>query len=339
MEPPPVQYVTTSDGYNIAYTVCGEGRPLIFLPFGFNHVERVWSQGSGVRLWLEGLALRFRLVQYDGRGQGLSTRGLPESTTIADLGRDLEAVVQRLRFERFGLYATGVKSHFAIRYAIEHPERVDALILHCCPADGSRLGSALYSSVLDEDWELYLRTRSPAGLTLDQLAENLDYLRQSTNEADFKTRSRAERTSNVQPFLPDLAVPTLVLHPRDYIEIRTEDSAKVAALIPDARLVLIDGAWLMGDVNQGLAAIDEFLASLPSREAPIPARASDAAPDGLSQREVEVLRLIAAGKSNPQIADELVISINTVQRHVSNILGKTGLANRTEAAGYARDKA
>jgi DNA-binding NarL/FixJ family response regulator len=59
------------------------------------------------------------------------------------------------------------------------------------------------------------------------------------------------------------------------------------------------------------------------------------APDGLSAREVEVLRLIAVGKSNPQIAGELVISLNTVQRHVSNILAKTGLANRTEAASYA----
>jgi DNA-binding NarL/FixJ family response regulator len=61
-------------------------------------------------------------------------------------------------------------------------------------------------------------------------------------------------------------------------------------------------------------------------------------PDGLSGREVEVLRLIAAGRSNPQIAEELVISLNTVQRHVSNILAKTGAANRTEAAVYARDK-
>jgi DNA-binding CsgD family transcriptional regulator len=61
-------------------------------------------------------------------------------------------------------------------------------------------------------------------------------------------------------------------------------------------------------------------------------------PGHLSQRELEVLRLIAAGRSNPQIAEELVISLNTVQRHVSNILAKTGAANRTEAALYARDK-
>jgi DNA-binding CsgD family transcriptional regulator len=58
-------------------------------------------------------------------------------------------------------------------------------------------------------------------------------------------------------------------------------------------------------------------------------------PDGLSEREAEVLRLVAAGKSNAQIADDLVISVNTVQRHVGSILSKTGLANRTQAASYA----
>ncbi len=50
---------------------------------------------------------------------------------------------------------------------------------------------------------------------------------------------------------------------------------------------------------------------------------------------MEVLRLTEAGKSNQQIADELVISVNTVIRHVSNIFAKTGAANRTEAGAYA----
>ena len=57
--------------------------------------------------------------------------------------------------------------------------------------------------------------------------------------------------------------------------------------------------------------------------------------DDLSQREVEVLRLLAAGKSNREIADVLCISLNTVATHVRNILAKTGAANRTEAAAYA----
>jgi len=58
-------------------------------------------------------------------------------------------------------------------------------------------------------------------------------------------------------------------------------------------------------------------------------------PDGLSKREVQVVRLIAAGKSNREIAQTLVISRNTVERHVNHILAKTGTANRTQVAGYA----
>ena len=58
-------------------------------------------------------------------------------------------------------------------------------------------------------------------------------------------------------------------------------------------------------------------------------------PDGLSQREVEVLRLIARGKSNREIAEELFISASTVSHHVTSILNKTVSSNRAEAAIYA----
>ncbi|HEV8165775.1 MAG TPA: LuxR C-terminal-related transcriptional regulator, partial [Actinomycetota bacterium] len=63
--------------------------------------------------------------------------------------------------------------------------------------------------------------------------------------------------------------------------------------------------------------------------------AAPAWPAGLSSREVEVLRLIAAGRSNRAIAQALFISPNTVLRHVSHIFAKTGVANRAEAAAYA----
>ena len=62
---------------------------------------------------------------------------------------------------------------------------------------------------------------------------------------------------------------------------------------------------------------------------------SPAYPDGLTQREVEVLRLVAAGRTDREIAEELVISTRTVTTHVGNILNKVGAANRTEAATYA----
>ena len=63
----------------------------------------------------------------------------------------------------------------------------------------------------------------------------------------------------------------------------------------------------------------------------------DAYPDGLSAREVEVLALLAAGRTNAAIAEALVVSPVTVKRHVSNILNKTALANRTELAAYATE--
>jgi len=56
----------------------------------------------------------------------------------------------------------------------------------------------------------------------------------------------------------------------------------------------------------------------------------------LSERELEVLRLLAAGRSNQQIAEELVVAVNTVKKHVTHILDKLGAANRTEATARAR---
>lgn len=104
-----------------------------------------------------------------------------------------------------------------------------------------------------------------------------------------------------------------------------------------------------GDREHALALLDEALCTsralgmqaLEQRVITLQARASSQAvvvqayPCGLSQREVEVLRLVAGGKSNREIADTLFISPNTVANHVRNILAKTNTANRTEAAAFA----
>jgi non-specific serine/threonine protein kinase len=65
-----------------------------------------------------------------------------------------------------------------------------------------------------------------------------------------------------------------------------------------------------------------------------PRRVTDA-PDGLTAREVEVLRLLAAGHSNPEIAAALVLSVKTVERHLANAYVKIGARSRVEAATYA----
>ena len=62
---------------------------------------------------------------------------------------------------------------------------------------------------------------------------------------------------------------------------------------------------------------------------------SPAYPSGLSRREVEVLRLLALGKSNREIGDDLVITEGTVRRHVSNVYQKISATNRSEATIYA----
>ncbi len=64
---------------------------------------------------------------------------------------------------------------------------------------------------------------------------------------------------------------------------------------------------------------------------------SSGLPGGLTAREVEVLRLVARGRSNPQVATELVLSEKTVARHLSNIFTKTGVTSRTEAAAWAHE--
>jgi DNA-binding CsgD family transcriptional regulator len=100
-----------------------------------------------------------------------------------------------------------------------------------------------------------------------------------------------------------------------------------------------------GDEQQASALLSEAatlaerigMAALLSRTHALGAAAPPSAtpPDDLSWREVDVLRLVAAGLSNREIGQQLSISGHTVANHVRSILRKTGASNRTEAAGYA----
>ena len=145
---------------------------------------------------------------------------------------------------------------------------------------------------------------------------------------------------DIRATLRSVRVPTLVVARRTPTLNLEAAGKEMASLIPDARLVLFDdvagGRYTNDGSTPGLVhAIDDFLASLPGSPADPATTTARALADGLSSREVEVLRLLAMGRSNAQIADELVISPNTVNRHVSNIYAKTGAANRAEAASYA----
>ena len=84
----------------------------------------------------------------------------------------------------------------------------------------------------------------------------------------------------------------------------------------------------------GMRPLVERVVALKDRAASLPER-TPLYPDGLTQREVEVIRLVAAGRTDREIAEELVISVRTVNTHMGNILNKTGSANRAEAASFA----
>ena len=102
-----------------------------------------------------------------------------------------------------------------------------------------------------------------------------------------------------------------------------------------ATLLIDDGLEISREL--GLVAIEKRLITLQEKAASMAAPAA-AYPDGLTGREVEVLRLLAAGRTNQQIADDLVIAPSTAAKHVANILGKTGSSNRAEAATYANQQ-
>jgi DNA-binding NarL/FixJ family response regulator len=87
------------------------------------------------------------------------------------------------------------------------------------------------------------------------------------------------------------------------------------------------------------AVASKLLASFTGAEAakPAPQRLVAPQPHDLSEREIDVVRQIARGASNREIARALVISEGTVKSHISNILGRLGLRDRTQVAIYARD--
>jgi DNA-binding CsgD family transcriptional regulator len=232
--------------------------------------------------------------------------------------------------------ARGPLGHAALRYAAAHPERVEGLILFSLPATGSAWPESFVRSLAAERWDLFLQSFTAFdGRPADPEAA-VRRMRETVTQDDWACMIRNWIASDVRTLLPGIETPALVLHPRDVIQPLPRESMSLAAGLPNASLVVTDGATQLGDPEQGLLAIDQFVSGLSGgNHAVAPRTPQDVSIEKLSGRELEVLRLIAAGRSNTQIATELTITLNTVQSHVSNILAKTGSTNRTEAAAYA----
>ena len=105
--------------------------------------------------------------------------------------------------------------------------------------------------------------------------------------------------------------------------------------IPPNELVQAVRDAYLGKVQLHPEVAKKLMLAVAAKEGPTPSRAATNSEDGLTEREQEVLRLIADGINNREIGEKLYISEKTVKTHVSSILGKLNLNDRTQAAIYA----
>jgi class 3 adenylate cyclase len=263
---PHIQYAKTADGVSIAFWTLGEGMPLVWMSsVPFNNIQLEW-QLPGSRLLHEGLAQKRRLVRYDGRGLGLSERNAADFSLDAHAS-DLDAVVDRLSLDRFALLAFPGAGPAAIAYTGRHPERVSHLILidaYARASDWTRIPQMkALGGLLGRDWETYTETYAhiawgwSAG---EQAGWWARLLRTTITHEAMQLLARSVREIDVTELLPLVRCPTLVLHRRDWRLLGVDTARELASQIPDARLVLVEGAseadW---DVEAALRAIDEFL--------------------------------------------------------------------------------
>ena len=336
MSEAPIQFVRTTDGYDIAYSVAGQGEPVVFLPVGITHLQLVRRHDRRLADWIRRMEECFTLVRYDTRGQGMSTRRLAPSHVIEDLERDLEAVVDRVTSSQVSLVGYFYSAHVAVRYAVKHPQRVKALILISASLSMAAWPLEGMISIAERNWEGFLHAWVPATFSAQERTELVTYFKQARDVGDWMISARAFSVSDIKNDVPALNVPTLVLHARDFLWLPPDESMKLAASIKDARFTLLDGPLPLGDPEQCVAAILDFLAGLNVTGSGEESERLEAAQTfgDLSERQMEVLRLIAAGRTSREVAETLVLSERTIERHIADIYRKIGVRNRAEATTW-----
>lgn len=161
---------------------------------------------------------------------------------------------------------------------------------------------------------------------LDRMLGEMETLLGSWSQAQDHL-SRAEAMARREGIVPELAR-TLIAQGKLALAQGGRGSVTHARTLFEQAHALFEQLGMQGEAQ----ALREQLEHLPGKS---PAPYVHPLPAGLSEREVEVLRLIVAGKSNRQIADELILSERTVANHLAHIFNKTGSDNRAAAAAFA----
>lgn len=269
---PQIRYTRTSDGISIAYWTLGTGPPLIYLPPLAHHVQLDW-RFPPLREMYAWLSRRHRLARFDFRGRGMSERGDIVYTHETEL-LDLDAVVSELGLDSFILFAGGTGAGAGVRYAARHPKSVQRLVITggFVPVAVDIESASIQSmrALLPIDYEIYIqvlaqmvwgwqggeRTRQYAALLRASQSHE-----QALRGFGFGT---AESMEDFARSVPLIASPTLLVYQRTAIFSGAESAQRLAAEIPGARLVLLEGDSQGGFYADPLmmAAVDEFLGGL-----------------------------------------------------------------------------
>jgi pimeloyl-ACP methyl ester carboxylesterase/DNA-binding CsgD family transcriptional regulator len=326
----------------IAYATVGEGSPLLFPAWWVSHLELTWAN-ERFRAFIEALAARHAVIRYDPIGSGLSERRRAEEDFSLQAELEvLDRLFEHLDLERCSLFGFSMGGPLAISFAAARPERVKRLILYGTYADGSKITDTetrrALSDLTREHWDFGSRMLTSLFLPPSEPEEARWLVELLRTAADANTTARLLSLSfelDASSSLPGVVAPTLVLHRRHDRNIPYKLGVELAAGIPGASFQTLEGElhfpWL-GDTASVLAATAEFTRlgpySLPGTRREEVARS---ARETLSDRELEVLGLIAAGLSDREIAEQLVLSPHTVHRHVANVRAKLGQSSRAGA--------
>ena len=328
------------NGRRIAYASVGVGPPLVLPAWWVSNIAEDWKRNN-FRRFVETLGSNRRVIRYDRLGCGLSERERPPETMSVDYEAELlGALLDELELDRVSLFGSSAGGPTAISYAAQHPERVDRLVLYGTYVNGADLGSTdlrrATVELVQAHWGLGSRMLADVFVPSADKEDRDDFAVFQRHAADAATAAHLMELiwdTDVSEHATRLDAPALVVHRRGDRAIRLHAGERLAALVPHADLVELGGdahpPWY-GDVDELARAIASFL-GLSAAAPPAPA----VGPKELTPREREVLQLVAEGKSDADIARELVISPHTVHRHVANILRKLGLRSRAAAAAQA----
>jgi DNA-binding CsgD family transcriptional regulator len=189
------------------------------------------------------------------------------------------------------------------------------------------------------NWEMYIETMVRTNWRTEDPELARRFLRESTTPQDWLIRTHAWSRYNAVDALPCLRIPTLLIAKGAGELSSTETvSSFIASQIPGSRLAVFDdpGGGLFSpdpETPPAITLIEDVIGNATAGDRFAPSQARPLI--GLTHRETEVLGLIAAGQSNQQIADALVLSLRTVERHITNLYGKIGAHGKADATAYA----